>query len=160
MALHARCLKAKITPSYFSLTVYHIVSLELALFFGGLIPRSDLAARTDFGENKVREALAWYQANMMLGPNIETVADAVHVSSTHLRRLFHQVRNMSPQVAFTQLQFERAKELMLDKAALLERIAESSGFGSASSFSRAFKNAFGSSPQVYRSKLLAGHLAR
>jgi transcriptional regulator GlxA family with amidase domain len=113
----------------------------------------------DFGKSKVIEALAWYNANLAFGPNIEEVAHAVHLSSTHLRRLFHKVWGTSPQAAFTHAQFERAKELMLDQVISLERIAEYSGFGSASAFSRAFKVEFGVSPKSYRSKLQAEHLA-
>jgi AraC family transcriptional regulator len=129
-----------------------IVALELALFFLRHIPRTELGPSPDFGESKVAEATAWYEANLAGGPNIEDVAEAIHISPTHLRRLFHKVRGISPQAALTRIQFERAKWLMRDLAMPLERVAENSGFGSASAFSRAFKSEFGMSPKDYRSK--------
>ncbi len=149
-----RCVQARKQNNLFSPIIYHIVSLELTLYCLSLIPRTELAAANDFGKSKVVEALAWYKANLTFAPNVEEVAQAVHLSSTHLRRLFHKVQGTSPQEAFTEAQFDRAKELMLDPTISLERISEHSGFGSASAFSRAFKNAFGISPKLYRSKLL------
>ena len=157
-ALFDRCILAQRSHDFFSPTIYHIVSLELTLFFLSLLPRTELASGKDYGENKVIEALAWYRVNLTLGPNIEEVAQAVHLSSTHLRRLFHKAQGTSPQEAFTHVQFERAKELMLDQGFSLERIAENAGFGSASAFSRAFKAEFGVSPKAYRSQLQSEHL--
>jgi len=158
-AIYDRCIQAKKSRDFFSPTIYHIISLELALFFLALLPRTELDSGTDFGKTKVIEALAWYKANLTLGPNIEEVAHAVHLSSTHLRRLFHKERGMSPQEAFTHAQFERAKELMLDPSISIELIAENSGFGSASAFSRAFKTELGVSPKIYRTKLQAEYRA-
>ena len=151
--LYQRCKDAKKKSDVFAPLVYHIVALELTMLFFSLLPKAELSKSTDFTANKVAEALAWYQANMSKGLNIQDVADAVHVSSTHLRRLFHKVRNMSPQETFTQVQFDRAKELMLDNNYSLENIAEASGFESASAFSRAFKKEFGVAPRVYRSMM-------
>lgn len=158
-ALFNRCRQAQRTHDFSSPTIYHIVSLELTLFFLALIPRAELADRTDFGKNKVIEALAWYKANLTHGPSIEEVARASHLSSAHLRRLFHKTQGTSPQESFTRTQFDRAKELMLDQSLSLERIAENSGFGSASAFSRAFKVEFGISPKLYRARLHDEHLA-
>lgn len=158
-ALYVRCQKAKLERGAASFLTYNIVALELTAFFLRLVPSSDAACGTDFGAQKVIEALAWYEANLALGPTINEVAQAVNLSPTHLRRLFHRARGMSPQDAFSNVQFERAKELMLDPSVSLEGIAESSGFGSASAFSRAFKGEFGSSPKIYRIKLLREHRA-
>jgi len=152
-SLYDRCAKAKKTHDLFSLITYHIISLELTHYFLKLLPPGELAAGADFGEKKVVEAMAWYQANLAQGPSIQEVAEAVHLSSTHLRRLFHKVRGIPPQAAFTELQFERAKELMRDRTIPFERVAENAGFGSASAFSRAFKMESGVSPKVFRSKL-------
>lgn len=149
-----RCVQSRKQNNLFSLIIYHIVSLELTLYFLSLVPRTELSSGTDFGKSKVVEALAWYKANLAYAPNVEEVARAVHLSATHLRRLFHKVQGTSPQEAFTQAQFDRAKELMLDPTISLERISEHSGFGSASAFSRAFKNEFTISPKIYRAKLL------
>jgi AraC family transcriptional regulator len=139
--------------AFYAPLIYDIVSKELTLLFLKYIPRADLGNTPDFGDSKVAEALAWYGVNLPNGPSIQEVAAAIHVSPTHLRRLFHKVRGMSPQAAFTHLQFERSKLLMKDRSMSFERVAENSGFGSASAFSRTFKKEFGISPKQYRMKL-------
>lgn len=142
--------EAKKRAGFFEPRIYSIVALELTLFFLRHIPRAELGPTPTFSEAKVSEALAWYEANLASAPTIADVALAVHVSSTHLRRLFHEIRGISPQEALTQVQFNRAKWLMQDSNMSLERIAESTGFGSASAFSRAFKAEFEMPPSAFR----------
>jgi AraC family transcriptional regulator len=145
--------EAKKRAGFFEPTIYGIVAMELTLFFLKHIPKAELGPAPNFGESKVAEALAWYEANLARNPNIADVARAVHLSPTHLRRLFHKMRGISPQTAFKRVRFDRVKWLMRDTTMTLDRIGESSGFGSASAFSRAFKTEFGVSPQVYRASL-------
>lgn len=145
--------EAKKRAGLFAPLIYGIVATELTLYFLRHLPRAGLSPAPDFGESKVSQALAWYESNLATGPNIADVAHAVHLSPTHLRRLFHKIRDMSPQAALTRVQFERAKWLMRDLSMPLERVSENSGFGSASAFSRAFKSEFGISPKVYRASL-------
>ncbi len=144
---------ARRRAGFFAPLIYGIVALELTLYFLRHIPRAELGPTPDFGTNKVAEALAWYEANLASGPNILDVAHAVHLSQTHLRRLFHKVRGMSPQAAFTRVQFDRAKWLMRSLAMPLERVAESAGFSSASAFSRSFKKECGVPPKIFRANL-------
>lgn len=166
-ALYTRCTEARraigTTPidevkrfGFFQPLVYNIVSSELNLFILKHLPKSELGPTPNFGESKVKEAAAWYEANLSRNPNMSDVAHAVHLSSTHLRRLFHKIRGVSPQVAFTDIQFKRVKWLMRDSAITFEHIAEIAGFGSASAFSRAFSKEFGMSPKEYRKTLKVG----
>jgi len=134
--------------------IYKIVAAELTIFFLKHIPKTEWGVPPNYGESKVKEAMAWYEANMSKAPNIAEVARAIHLSPTHLRRLFHKVRGTSPQLAFTHVQFERAKWLMRSPDMTLEQVGESTGFGSASAFSRAFKTEFGMSPREFRQKSL------
>lgn len=132
--------------------IYQIVAAELTLFFLKHVPKAEWGAPQNYGASKVKEAMAWYEANLSNAPNIADVARAIHLSPTHLRRLFHKIRGISPQNAFTHVQFERAKWLMKAPETTLEQVAESAGFGSASAFSRAFKSEFGISPREFRQK--------
>ncbi len=145
--------EARKRAGFFAPLIYNIVAMELTLFFLKHIPKTELGPVANFGESKVTEALVWYETNLSRSPSISDVSSAVHLSSTHLRRLFHRVRGMSPQTAFTRVQFERVKWLMRDPNLTIERIGESAGFGSASAFSRAFKMEFGASPKTYRESL-------
>ncbi|HSI84361.1 MAG: helix-turn-helix domain-containing protein [Candidatus Methylacidiphilales bacterium] len=142
--------EAKKRAGFFEPLIYSIVAAELTLLFLRHIPKAELGPAPNFGEGKVAEALAWYEANLTRSPTIDDVAHAVHISATHLRRLFHKIRGISPQEAFTEVQLKRVKWLMRDSAITLERIAESTGFGSASAFSRAFSKEFGVPPNTYR----------
>ncbi|PTY01448.1 hypothetical protein DB346_11890 [Verrucomicrobia bacterium LW23] len=142
--------EAKKRAGFFEPLIYTIVGAELALIFLRHVPKEELGPAPNYGEAKVTEALAWYEANLVHNPTIEDVARAVHMSSTHLRRLFHKLRGTSPQAAFTEVQFRRVKWLMRDSAMTLERIAECTGFGSASAFSRCFAKEFGMPPNTYR----------
>jgi len=148
-AIHGRCAAAQ-KDFLLSPVVYRIAASELALLILKKLPPAELGPPPDFAASKVASALAWYQANLSHAPAVREVAGAVHLSTAHLRRLFHRVRRLSPQAAFTRVQFERATELMRDPTLTLERIAESTGFGSSAAFSRAFKAAFGKPPKVYR----------
>lgn len=132
---------------------YSIVAAELNLFFLKHVPKSELGTTPYFSERKVREALAWYEAKLSSNPTMAEVAQAVHISPTHLRRLFHKIRGASPQEAFTEIQFKRVKWLMRDSSITFEQISEICGFGSASAFSRAFSKKFGISPKQYRQTL-------
>lgn len=163
-ALYDRCAEARkaigTTPlevrkraGFFEPLIYRIVATELTLFFLKHIRKSELGAPPNYGESKVTEAIGWYEANLTKSPNIADVADAIHISPTHLRRLFHKIRGESPQAAFTRIQFERAKWLMREPGMTFERIAENAGFGSSSAFSRAFKAEFHLSPRSYRENL-------
>jgi len=145
--------EAKKRAGFFEPLIYSIVANELALFFLRHIPKAELGPAPNFAESKVAEALGWYEVNLIRSPSAADVAQAVHVSLTHLRRLFHKIRGASPQTIFTQIQFERVKWLMRDSSLTLHQIGESSGFGSASAFSRAFKMEFGVSPKSYRAAL-------
>ncbi len=167
-ALHDRCdearkrlgttpLKVSKRAGFWEPLIYKIVAAELTIFFLKHIPKSEWGTPPNYGESKVKEAMAWYEANMSKAPNIAEVAHAIHLSPTHLRRLFHKVHGIPPQAAFTHVQFERAKWLMRSPDMTLEQVGESTGFGSASAFSRAFKSEFGMSPREFRQQALGKH---
>lgn len=164
--LYDRCAEARraigTTPQefknragFFEPLIYRLVATELTIFFLKHIPKAELGPAPNFGETKVSEALAWYEANLAKSPTIADVAQAIHLSPTHLRRLFHKIRGLSPQAAFTHVQFERVKWLMRNPEMTLEAIAENAGFGSSSAFSRAFKADIGMSPKAFRKALYA-----
>ena len=103
-----------------------------------------------YQQSRVNAAILWYAERIEENPAFPEVARAAGVSTAHLRRLFHQVLNASPNQIIDQLRFQRAMQLMSDPTMKLESISERCGFGSASAFSRAFKTKFGSSPQFWR----------
>ncbi len=103
---------------------------------------------------KVDAAINWYSENLAHRPKITETAAAVHVSPSHLRRLFWQVNQESPQTAFTRLKMQRALHLMAESDMKLEALALSCGFSSASDFCRAFKQQHKISPDLWRRTFL------
>lgn len=149
--IYQRCLQSG--PKPHAELVYRIAGDELSLMVLEKLPPSEVRSSSEIASRKVESALAWYESNLHSGPTVEETARAVHVSPAHLRRLFHQILHGSPQEVFTRLQFERAILLLRDPGLTLETIAEATGFGSGSAFSRAFKAVFRRSPREMRTRL-------
>lgn len=98
----------------------------------------------------VQTSLAWYEDNMAAAPRLSTVARHSNVSTSHLRRLFRSVLRNSPRREFAKRRFSRAKYLLAVTSLAISEIASATGYGSASSFSRAFRNGVGVPPDVWR----------
>jgi len=123
------------------------VLLELSLLVHEACKSSKGGADND---RRVGEALRWYVERMEQNPSQAEVARAVHVSPSHLRRLFHEVLQAAPKQTFDQLRFQRALQLMADPGMKLAAVGEACGFESQSAFSRAFKAKFGCAPDGWR----------
>lgn len=104
---------------------------------------------------KVESALSWYTEHLARCPSVKEVADAVHVSPSHLRRLFCQVRNTSPKTLFQRIRLEKAKELMSRTALTLDDVARHCGFASASHLCREYKAFHHFTPTHWRKRLIA-----
>lgn len=98
----------------------------------------------------VEKALAWYEEQLHERPSYEMMAAAVYVSPAHLRRLFHQQMQCSPQKACEALRFQRACDMLQQGHAQHQQIAEACGYSDASSFSRSFKRYTGKSPSAWK----------
>lgn len=127
---------------------YEHAMLELCLLALAALPQPPLAP--DNRRYRVNHALKWYSDNIANNPSLPQIARASGMSTAHLRRLFHEVLQASPKQVLDQLRFQRATQLMSDPSVKLETVSEACGFGSASSFSRAFKNRLGCSPDSWR----------
>jgi len=118
-----------------------------------LIALADRDDRPDgYAALKTRQALAWFVEQMDSRPTVGRVAEAVGVSSAHLRRLFHESGAATPLQEFKRLRLDRAKQLLGTTGLGMSQIAEASGFGSASDFSRAFARHVGHAPTVWRQR--------
>lgn len=127
----------------------HIL-LELSVLLYESTGRGDETGEPDAASKKVNQALDWFNTHMEENPGMEALAQAVSVSTSHLRRLFHDVLQASPKKMLDQLRFQRAEQLMADPTFKLSSVGDACGFGSPSAFSRAFKSKFGVSPEQWR----------
>lgn len=81
---------------------------------------------------------------------VEDIARAVHVSASHLRRLFRLMVGSGPKRYLTSVRLQAAKSFMLQGNCKLEEVARVCGFADARRFSAAFKGQFGMSPSEWR----------
>lgn len=114
----------------------------------------DLPALPDLANFKVESALSWYAEHLADSPSVKQVADAVHVSTSHLRRLFWQVRRSSPKTAFQRIRLDKAQELMSRTALTLEDVARHCGYASSSHFCREYRAFHNFTPTHWRKKLI------
>lgn len=111
-------------------------------------------ALPDLANFKVENSLAWYAQHLARSPSVKEVADAVHVSTSHLRRLFWQVRRSSPKTAFQRIRLDQAQELMSRTALTLENVARHCGYTSSSHFCREYRAFHKFTPTYWRKKLI------
>jgi AraC family transcriptional regulator len=131
------------------------ICYERALMSLSLLTFENSGARLHSGpashhQDRVNAAIQWYAERMETNPSFQDIAAAAAVSPAHLRRLFHEVLQASPNQIMDQLRFQRAMQLMADPGVKLEEVSYRCGFSCASAFSRAFKIKFGCSPQSWR----------
>lgn len=102
--------------------------------------------------NLVMSSLAWYEEHMSSGPSLRQVAKETNVSTSHMRRVYWAVLHRSPSKEFALRRISQAKYLLEITSMTVSEIAFATGYGSVSSFSRAFHNASAVSPKIWRQR--------
>lgn len=142
-------------PTLRSSIFYDWGLLELSIYAMRNEPDSPLNRDKAFAHQVTQQALAWYTEHMEINPSIEDAAAAVHMSSSHLRRLFHNATGQSPLAAFREVQMQRAIELLIHSNKPIKTIALACGFSDPAGFSRCFHQTINMSPLAYREKFKA-----
>lgn len=81
---------------------------------------------------------------------ISELALEVNLSQSRLQHLFKQETGVRLGRLLTEQRLQKAAELLVQSRMRIKEIAALAGYEHASSFSRAFEQRFGQSPQVYR----------
>jgi AraC-like DNA-binding protein len=130
--------------------MFEQVLMELSLMALAHLPTTRNETSDDYARRKVEEVLAWYSEHVAEQPKLEHIAQAANVSVRHLRRLFWQVRQESPQRAFTRARLDHVISLLSNSTLKLDAIATKCGFSSSADLCRVFKAHHMLSPDVWR----------
>ncbi|AOS43851.1 Xylose operon regulatory protein [Lacunisphaera limnophila] len=129
--------------------------MELALLLlEGHRRAAEPMALTDVASFRVERALTWYTEHLGRNPSVKEVAEVVHVSPSHLRRLFAEVRQASPKELFRRVRLEKAQDLLGRTNLTLDEIARRCGYTTASHFCRDYKAVHRFTPSTWRRRLI------
>jgi AraC family transcriptional regulator len=142
-------------PTTLSPLVFQARLLDLAVLILGEHQARQLPTLAELAAFKVESALSWYSGNLCRRPSAAEMAAAVHVSTSHLRRLFRQVHQMSPKEAMQKLRLDRAMELLGQTSMTLDEVAHECGFASASHLCREHIARHGITPTSWRKTVVA-----
>ncbi len=124
--------------------------LDLTLLACRSEPVKPLSTRETQVADRVEHALAWYKEHLRDDPKLSQIAAELHVSVSHLRRLFRLQFGKSPKAVLNRVRLEVATALMTNSAEPLKTIAAQAGFQSLADFARVFKRHFGHPPNHWR----------
>jgi AraC family transcriptional regulator of arabinose operon len=129
---------------------------ELAVFLSLIASGVQVKEKddTDKANTYVRKALGFIQSNYCNPIKITDVAEFVCVNRSYLYTLFEHSIGMSPQKFLSAFRITKATELLQTTEIPIESIALSCGYNDALVFTKAFKQAKGVSPSLYRKEFL------
>lgn len=87
--------------------------------------------------------------------SIQSVADALGISASHLSRLFHQETNTKFVDFLQEVKMENARRLLQDPGLSLEQVCAMVGYSKLQYFSAKFKERYGITPRQYQRQHLA-----
>lgn len=92
-------------------------------------------------------------ANLATPLSLDRIASMLGLSAKQLRNRCQKCREATPARVYLSLRLAHARDLVEGTALPVAEIAAAAGFASASSFTRAFREAFGQSPRARRNPL-------
>lgn len=130
-----------------SLLYYYLASMHFLSFYRREIPNS----RTD-SMAVVPAVLHYMQENLGARLSLQSVAQYMGYSISHLSKLFREQTGMSPLFYFNNLKIEEARHLLRTSNLSITQISHSLGIDDAYYFSRLFHKQVGCSPSEYRTQ--------
>lgn len=118
--------------------------------------RRDLLCRAGYGYDEIQQSLLYIQANRGGKITLNDVAEQVSFSPSYFSTLFKRAMGISFSNYLTLYRIEHAMELLEDESVFLYEIAETTGIGDISHFSKTFKAVTGYSPNAWRKMLHSG----
>src|SRR5579875_1304403 len=100
--------------------------------------------------NRIAEAIDYIKNNFKEQPNLDDVAEKVHLSPFHFQRLFSEWAGTSPKKFLQYISLEHAKKLLKQNQATLFETAFETGLSGPSRLHDLFINIEGMSPAEYK----------
>jgi two-component system response regulator YesN len=98
----------------------------------------------------IRKSIHFIRSQYTGSLSLEKVAEYVHLSPSHISRIFHEGTGESFVSYLTRIRIEKAKALLQAQSLPLAEISARTGFKDQSYFTRVFKRSTGMSPGKYR----------
>ncbi|RED25462.1 AraC family transcriptional regulator of adaptative response/methylated-DNA-[protein]-cysteine methyltransferase [Flavobacterium cutihirudinis] len=100
--------------------------------------------------NRIAEAIDYIKANFKDQPNLDEVAEKVHLSPFHFQRLFSDWAGTSPKKFLQYTSLEHAKKLLKENQATISETAFETGLSGTSRLHDLFVNIEGMTPAEYK----------
>ncbi len=100
--------------------------------------------------NRIAEAIEYIKANFKDQPNLDEVAEKVHLSPFHFQRLFSEWAGTSPKKFLQYTSIEHAKKLLKENQATISETAYETGLSGTSRLHDLFVNIEGMTPAEYK----------
>ncbi len=122
--------------------------------------RMDLRMRLGVAHPKLLKVVGLMEASLTEPLGSQELAEAVHLSTRQLERLFLKYLGRSPAKHYLRIRLEHARDLIRQTAMPLLSVAMECGFTSASHFSKAYLDCFGQPPSAERKVVQARSLGQ
>lgn len=126
-----------------------IVICYLTLLFGKLLKQCELK-KSDVSQDSISSILTYCANHYKENVSVADVADALHISRSHISRLFSARINMNFCDYINCLRLVDAANMLGNEDVSITEIAYKSGFSTLRTFNRAFLKHYGVSPSEYK----------
>ena len=100
--------------------------------------------------NRIAEAIEYLKGNFKQQPNLEEVAEQVHLSPFHFQRLFHDWAGTTPKKFLQYISLEHAKKLLKEQQSTLFETAFETGLSGTGRLHDLFISIEGMTPAEYK----------
>lgn len=109
-----------------------------------------MTAQRQINYNRIAEAIDYITENFKEQPNLDQVAEQVHLSPFHFQRLFKEWAGTTPKKFLQYISIEHAKKLLTDRRVTLSDAAFETGLSGTARLHDLFVNIEGMTPAEYK----------
>lgn len=109
-----------------------------------------MKTKDNINYKRIAEAIDYIKENFKTQPNLDEVAEKIHLSPAHFQKIFSEWAGTSPKKFLQFISLEHAKKLLKEEQATLFDVAFDTGFSSTSRLHELFVNIEGMTPAEYK----------